>query len=148
MRSWLFTPGHDRRKLSKALASDADVVIVDWEDGVPADQRSLAHEVAFELLVGSTSRRYVIRTSAGAEPAFSDDIRVIEQLLIKGVPVRGVVIPKVESVGQVQPAARLGLPIIASIESARALDRLSNLAAGLASNLSIAGFKLERLALG
>ena len=36
VRSLLFAPGSDERKLAKALASDADAVVADLEDAVAA----------------------------------------------------------------------------------------------------------------
>jgi citrate lyase subunit beta / citryl-CoA lyase len=39
MRSWLYVPGDDARKIDKAAASDADVVILDLEDGCAADRK-------------------------------------------------------------------------------------------------------------
>ena len=79
MRSWLFTPGNDRRKVSKALTAAADVVIVDWEDGVPEEQRSVAHELALELLSqrAADGPRLVIRTQSAATPGFAADLEVI-----------------------------------------------------------------------
>src|SRR5215212_2061905 len=42
MRTWLFVPGHDTRKVDKALRSAADVVILDWEDAVPEERKQEA----------------------------------------------------------------------------------------------------------
>ncbi len=39
MRSWLYVPADDARKIDKAAASDADVVILDLEDGCAADRK-------------------------------------------------------------------------------------------------------------
>ena len=39
MKTWLFVPGNDLDKLRKALASLADVVIIDWEDAVAPNQK-------------------------------------------------------------------------------------------------------------
>ena len=44
-RSFLFAPGSDERKLRKALASGADVVVVDLEDAVSVEQKDAAREV-------------------------------------------------------------------------------------------------------
>lgn len=143
MRSWLFVPGHDRRKLDKALASDAHVVLVDWEDGVPASQRGAAHELALEVLTGEPGPwpRLVIRTLPGSEDGFADDLKLIELLLARGAKVDGVLLPKVESASEAEEAGSLGLPLIASVESASALETSPFLSAS-------GGVKLERLALG
>ncbi len=143
MRSWLFVPGHDRRKLNKALTSDAHVVLVDWEDGVPASQRGAAHELALDVLTRSHEPwpRLVIRTLSGSADGFGDDLKVVELLQARGARVGGVMLPKVESAAEVEEAGSLGLPLIASVESAFALESSPFLSAGGRA-------KLERLALG
>ncbi len=150
MRSWLFVPGHDRRKLVKALASNADVVIVDWEDGVPSDQRDVAHELALELLPESQehSPRLVIRTLSGLKEGFADDLDFVERLLAAGARVAGVMLPKVEAAAEIKEAGRLGVPLIASVESMFTLEHFSFLATDSVADLRKAGARLERLVLG
>ena len=50
MRSLLFAPGDDPRKLDKALLSGADCVIVDLEDSVAAANKGEAQRVALAFL--------------------------------------------------------------------------------------------------
>ncbi|WP_331457983.1 aldolase/citrate lyase family protein [Burkholderia sp. BDU5] len=38
-RSWLFVPGNRPDRFAKAVRSGADVVVIDLEDAVPADQK-------------------------------------------------------------------------------------------------------------
>ena len=45
MRSLLFVPGHDERKLAKALESGADALILDLEDAVPDAEKPRARDV-------------------------------------------------------------------------------------------------------
>ena len=54
MRSLLFVPGHDERKLAKALESGADALILDLEDAVPDAEKPRARGVteALKDLVG------------------------------------------------------------------------------------------------
>ena len=40
MRSWLFAPGDDQKKLAKAYDCGADVVIVDLEDSIAASAKT------------------------------------------------------------------------------------------------------------
>ena len=49
-RSLLFAPGHEERKLQKALAAGADVVVADLEDAVPAGEKDAARDVARRVL--------------------------------------------------------------------------------------------------
>jgi citrate lyase beta subunit len=53
VRSLLFAPGNQERKLRGALDSDADAVIADLEDGVPASEKDRAREVVREVLLDS-----------------------------------------------------------------------------------------------
>ena len=46
MRSLLFVPGDDEKKLAKALASEADALIVDLEDSVAFAAKPAARHLA------------------------------------------------------------------------------------------------------
>jgi citrate lyase subunit beta/citryl-CoA lyase len=50
LRSWLFVPGDSHRKQAKALASEADVVILDLEDSVAASEQAHARERVAHVL--------------------------------------------------------------------------------------------------
>lgn len=50
VRSLLFAPGNEERKLRRALESDADAVIADLEDAVPAGEKERAREVVRAVL--------------------------------------------------------------------------------------------------
>jgi acyl dehydratase len=50
MRSLLFVPGDNRRKLDKALASGADALIIDLEDSVAAENKGEARRLALGYL--------------------------------------------------------------------------------------------------
>ena len=52
IRSWMFVPGDSERKLEKAPASGADVVIVDLEDAVAPEAKDSARGLAREWLAG------------------------------------------------------------------------------------------------
>ena len=45
-RSLLFVPGHDERKLAKALGSGADVLLIDLEDSVAPEAKAAARGIA------------------------------------------------------------------------------------------------------
>ncbi len=42
MRSWLFAPGDSEKKMGKAIASDADIALLDLEDSVVPDRKAEA----------------------------------------------------------------------------------------------------------
>ncbi len=50
MRSWLFAPGDDPKKLTKAFGSGADIVIVDLEDSVAITAKAAARRCALAFL--------------------------------------------------------------------------------------------------
>lgn len=50
MRSLLFVPGDSERKLEKGFAAGADVVIVDLEDSVAPQNKSLARDIAAKVI--------------------------------------------------------------------------------------------------
>lgn len=50
MRSLLFVPGDSERKLAKGAASSADVLIVDLEDSVAADNKAIARSTACSFI--------------------------------------------------------------------------------------------------
>lgn len=57
-RSWLLVPGDSERKLGKALAASADVVVVDLEASVPLASKGAAREAAAGWL--SVHRKQVL----------------------------------------------------------------------------------------
>jgi citrate lyase subunit beta/citryl-CoA lyase len=50
MRSLLFIPGDDARKLGKGIASGADALILDLEDAVAAPRKQVARELASQFI--------------------------------------------------------------------------------------------------
>lgn len=50
MRSWLFVPGDDERKLAKGLSSGADALIIDLEDSVALSRKADARRITAEFL--------------------------------------------------------------------------------------------------
>lgn len=136
MRTWLFAPGHESRKLQKALHCPVDVVIVDWEDAVPAERKLEAREHTRAILTGSTfSPRVVLRVNSPKYEWFADDI-----LALADLPLGAVMLPKVEAVSEVMQLVGTGLPLIPLIESAIGIERIFEIAT--------AHSLVERLGLG
>lgn len=50
MRSFLFVPGDDEKKLNKSLTSGADALILDLEDSVAADNKSEGRKITAEFI--------------------------------------------------------------------------------------------------
>ncbi len=75
-RSFLFVPGDRPERVGRALASEADAVIVDLEDAVRAEQKHVARSVVRTLRVGPGGRPplVLVRVNAFDSPGFADDV--------------------------------------------------------------------------
>lgn len=137
MRTWLFVPGHDAHKVQKALSSSADVVIIDWEDAVPATRKAEARANTAALLAGSqgTPRRFM-RINSVQSPYFAEDLAALA-----GLHIGGVMLPKVASPDEVgELANRVDLPILPLIETAIGVE--------LAFQIAKSHARVERLGFG
>lgn len=56
MRSWLFAPGDSDRKMSKAIASAADIALLDLEDSVAPENKAAARAMVAEQIAASDHR--------------------------------------------------------------------------------------------
>ena len=101
-RSWLFVPGDKAdRWLTKASASDADVVILDLEDAVVASRKAVARDiVATALARDRPSIPVVIRINGVNTPWWTDDL---EMAVSAGVA--ALMVPKVGSADDVARVA-------------------------------------------
>lgn len=92
LRSPLFAPGDSPRKIAKALASEADAVILDLEDAVaPAGKDAARAEVA-ALLPGLTRPGVIVRVNADASPWHLADLAAV----VAGRPA-AILLPKCDS---------------------------------------------------
>ena len=65
MRSLLFVPGDDERKIAKGLASAADALILDLEDAVAPARKSAAREICAKAIASSKNvKRLFVRVNA------------------------------------------------------------------------------------
>jgi citrate lyase subunit beta/citryl-CoA lyase len=139
MRSLLFVPADSERKIAKALASAADVVILDLEDSVAPDRKDAARRLAAKCLTGRdrAQPQLLVRLNPRASGLLASDLDVI-------VPARpdGLMLPKVEGGSDVlQLAGRIptSLPVIAiATESAKAMFVLHSLADAVPPLVAIA----------
>lgn len=56
MKSWLFAPGDSARKLAKAIASEADIALLDLEDSVAPENKPAARALVAEVLAAQDNR--------------------------------------------------------------------------------------------
>ena len=57
MRSWLFAPGDSERKMEKATAGTADIVILDLEDAVAESEKPKARSMISAFLTANAAQR-------------------------------------------------------------------------------------------
>lgn len=142
-RSELSVPGNRPDMIGKALASEADVVMIDLEDSVPPDGKAAARaNVIAALREGEWGEKPpAYRVNAVDTPYFYRDL--IEVVEGAGDQVRLIVIPKVDRpedlagvdvlLGSVERAVGLpvgGIGVEVQIESASGLLQVEGIAAG------------------
>lgn len=123
----LYVPGDRPDRVVKAIASDADVVLVDLEDAVAPSRKDEARDVAARLLAElPTGRAAQVRINHPQTPWHADDVAMLAAL----PPAIGARVPKVESVAEVQAlAASLpGRELHLLVESALGVERAFELA--------------------
>jgi citrate lyase subunit beta/citryl-CoA lyase len=139
-RSWMFVPGHRQRMIDKALAINADAIMLDIEDGVAPNEKDSARKNIAESL-GREKRaghpaRYVRINAIGHARMDAD----LEAVVRPGL--EGLVCPKVDTVDEVrkidailadrEPKMRMtpgGVKLLIAIESPRGLLNAPQIAA-------------------
>ena len=110
-RSFLIFPGDDDRKRERALASGADAVILDLEDGVAEAGKDEARLRIDPFVEGGVGPVRLVRVNDPASAAGERDLAAVAR-----VPV-AVVVPKA-SLDSVARAAQTGRPVVALVEDA------------------------------
>jgi citrate lyase subunit beta/citryl-CoA lyase len=151
-RSILTTPGSSRRMIDRALASDADVVMIDLEDAVAPDEKVRARDIVAAALRDGDwrGRPRTFRINALDSPWFVWDLAYVVQGALGEVDM--VVVPKVGSREDVHVVAT----ILGSLEEAVGASQTIGLdiqiesAAGLANCEAIAAAseRIEALTFG
>lgn len=103
IRSWLFVPGDSEKKIARALSSDADAIIIDWEDAVADARKPVARQMLAELLADAPKQtpRLYVRVNALDTPHFAPDMQALPCGLVQGV-----VLPKLCGPADVDTLAR------------------------------------------
>jgi citrate lyase subunit beta/citryl-CoA lyase len=96
MRSLLFIPGDDEKKLGKGVGSGADALILDLEDSVGAARKGAARQVTAQYIaatrVAETRPRLYVRINALDTPLWEDDLAGV-----MGSGPDGILLPKARS---------------------------------------------------
>ena len=108
MRSWLFAPGDSARKMEKAIASDADRIILDLEDSVALAAKPEARCMVAEALdaAGEARQRIWVRINPLGGGLAEDDLAAI----MPGRP-GGLMLPKSESGADLEALDKLLAPL-------------------------------------
>ncbi|VTU24881.1 HpcH/HpaI aldolase/citrate lyase family protein [Variovorax sp. PBL-E5] len=78
MRSLLFVPAHDARKLSRGLESGAGALIIDLEDAVPEAEKPRAREMCAEFVSAHRERLPLfVRVNALTTGLTADDLAAV-----------------------------------------------------------------------
>jgi citrate lyase subunit beta / citryl-CoA lyase len=147
-RTFLFAPGNHARRVEKALALDADAVILDLEDAVAIAEKPATRGKVIAALQGPRTGLGYIRVNAISTEFCHGDIQAV---VAKGVD--GIILPKVEAAHELKTIDWLigelererGLPkgkidLIPIIETGRGMQAVFEIAA--------AGTRVKRMAFG
>lgn len=128
-RSFLFVPGDRPERFDKAVASGADVVIIDLEDAVAPEGKSTAREAAVTWL--AAGGRAAVRVNAADSPEHAADVQALTGISSAATDsgLLAVVLPKADDPALSSAVAdQTGVPVIALVESALGIVRADELA--------------------
>lgn len=124
VRSWLYAPGNRPELIGKALRGDADAIVIDLEDAVPASRKAEARATIRAVVEQGAAKPVWVRVNDLRGPWGDADLDALA-----GLPVSGVRLPKCEDPDIVrQVGERLGLPMQLILESAVGVERAGELA--------------------
>ncbi|MBE1550653.1 citrate lyase subunit beta/citryl-CoA lyase [Mycobacterium sp. OAS707] len=123
-RSWLLVNGAQADRFQAAAHSRADIVVLDIEDAVAPKDKAAARDNVVQWLEAGNSDW--VRINGFGTPWWADDLKTLA-----GTSIGGVMLAMVESVDHVtETAKRLpNVPIVALVETARGLERITEIAA-------------------
>src|SRR5689334_9265441 len=146
-RSALCVPASESDRILKALASDADEVVIDLEDAVPTSRKNLAR-ANIQMVMTRRRGSIAVRINAPGSEWFDEDLSAAA-----GNPsVESIVVPKAESADQIARIAtqldylerggsrRTLLRLQALIESARGLADVQAIASSPRVDALIIGY--------
>ncbi|WP_279100207.1 HpcH/HpaI aldolase/citrate lyase family protein [Gordonia bronchialis] len=124
-RSWLLVNGSHHGKFEPAALSRADIVVLDIEDAVAPKDKAEARANVVRWLGTEAGRGDWVRVNGFGTPWWADDLDALSATAIGGI-----MLAMVESVDHVtETAKRLpDVPIVALVETARGLERISEIA--------------------
>ena len=104
VRVALFAPGINARVMTKAMAAEVDAVILDLEDSVPIASKAEARSLVAATIDGAATAKgpsIYVRVNNAATGHLANDLEAVVRPGLDAV-----MLPKVESVDEVQQAAK------------------------------------------
>ncbi len=124
MQTWLFVPGYQPERIRKAFGTDADRVIVDWEDAVAPEHKASARQATAEALQALGSpERFVIRINPPDAAEHNADLDAVASIRPGAV-----MVAKTERPATAEQVASRGLRCIPLIESALGVEQAFTIA--------------------
>jgi citrate lyase subunit beta/citryl-CoA lyase len=138
IRSFLFTPANNPRRVAKALESAADAVILDLEDAVAVEEKPAARAAIVELLKQRHAKPVYVRVNALATPFGFDDLHAMG-----AAGPDGIIVPKIETAAELGTVDGLlgelevrnghqrgAIDVVPILETAKAIANAGAIAAG------------------
>jgi (3S)-malyl-CoA thioesterase len=142
-RSLLYVPASNARALEKARGLDADMLIIDLEDSVPADRKAEARAaMRGALTAGYPGKLVAVRVNAHGHAEQADDLAAVADAACNAL-----VVPKVDSPQELAAPAGLGFPLLAMVESPAGIYAAPAIAAHAAVAGLVAGLNDLAIAL-
>lgn len=128
LHGFLFVPATRLERVSKAVNSGADAVIIDLEDAVAGEDKAIIREHLHDFLMHwdwQGFSRLWLRINGTQTEAFAQDIQLIHDI----PQLAGVALPKVNDKAMVEQLTTLtDKPVIAMIESATGVLNIGSIA--------------------
>ncbi|MHA6195345.1 HpcH/HpaI aldolase/citrate lyase family protein [Pseudomonas wadenswilerensis] len=123
-RTFLFVPANRPERIGKALATGADVIIVDLEDAVAPAEKPAARLALLDWLDANPQERVTVRINAADTEWHEEDLQTCRHPGIAGV-----MLPKADSAVQVEHVHDAsGKPVLCIVETALGIDTLAHVA--------------------
>jgi citrate lyase subunit beta/citryl-CoA lyase len=139
-RTWLYVPAHNSRQVTKALASDADCVVLDLEDAVPDTEKDFARAAAIDVIQRERFKPILIRINAHNTPWHEADLAAVAAADHIGPVFAGVRIPKAEDPDQIRRVVEIlgaNISVHLLLESALGLANLQQLVQERISSIAL-----------
>lgn len=99
LRSFLFVPANDLRKVEKAFSTNADAVIIDLEDAVAVSEKLKARSLVVDVLSNAHRPRICVRVNGVNTPWIVGDL-----MAVVGGRAAGIMLPKAQCPEEVRKA--------------------------------------------